>query len=173
MSKFTFVVPILLALAGTAQAAPSPTVCFTPGADCQGLIVGEIGKARSEVLVQAYSFTSAPIAEALVAAKRRGVGVRVILDRSQRTEKYSGADYLANNGVPVQIDEEHAIAHNKLMIIDRITVVGGSFNYTKSAQERNAENVTVFSDSDFATKFVKNWVQHAEHSVPYVGRGSR
>jgi phosphatidylserine/phosphatidylglycerophosphate/cardiolipin synthase-like enzyme len=54
----------------------------------------------------------------------------VILDKSQWTEKYSGATYLANHKIPVLIDDKHAIAHNKVMIIDDNTVITGSFNFT-------------------------------------------
>ncbi|PZP11759.1 MAG: phospholipase D family protein, partial [Sphingomonas hengshuiensis] len=100
-----------------AETATVETVCFTPGGDCTQVIVDQLAAAKREVLVQAYSFTSPPIAQALVSAKRRGVDVRVILDKSQRTEKYSGADFLAHGGVPVLIDAKHAIAHNKVMVI--------------------------------------------------------
>jgi len=62
--------------------------------------------AQAGVLVQAYSFTSAPIAEALVKAHRRGVRVQVLLDKSQRTEKYSSADFLANAGISTKIPAE-------------------------------------------------------------------
>ena len=58
-----------------------------------------------------YSFTSAPIAKALVDAKKRGVDTEVILDKSQRTEKYSSADFVAHEGIPTFIDAAHAIAH--------------------------------------------------------------
>ena len=68
--------------------------------------------------MQAYSFTSAPIAKALVDAKRRGLDVAIILDKSQRTEKYSSADFLAHADIPTFIDAAHAIAHNKVMVID-------------------------------------------------------
>jgi phosphatidylserine/phosphatidylglycerophosphate/cardiolipin synthase-like enzyme len=88
-----------------------------------------------------YSFTSPAIAKALADAKARGVNVEVILDKSQWTEKYSGATYLANHKIPVLIDDKHAIAHNKVMIIDGNTVITGSFNFTKAAEEKNAENV--------------------------------
>src|SRR5215475_14190405 len=90
-----------------------------------------------------YSFTSAPIAKALLDAHKRGVQVQVILDKSQRTEKYSSADFLANQGVPTMIDAEHAIAHNKVMIIDGKTVLTGSFTFTKAAQTQNAENLLI------------------------------
>jgi len=65
--------------------------------------------------VQAYSFTSAPIAKALLDAHKRGVKVQVILDKSQRTEKYSSADFVANEGMPTRIDANHAISHNELV----------------------------------------------------------
>jgi phosphatidylserine/phosphatidylglycerophosphate/cardiolipin synthase-like enzyme len=84
---------------------------------------------------------TAPIAKALLDAHKRGVQVQVILDKSQRTEKYSSADFLANQGVPTLIDANHAIAHNKVIVIDGEIVLTGSFNFTKAAQEKNAENV--------------------------------
>ena len=65
-----------------------------------------------------FSFTSAPIAKALVDAHKRGVEVQVILDKSQRTEKYSSADFVQHAGIPIWIDAKHAIAHNKIMVID-------------------------------------------------------
>jgi phosphatidylserine/phosphatidylglycerophosphate/cardiolipin synthase-like enzyme len=90
-----------------------------------------LNKAKSTILVQAYSFTSAPIVKALLNAHKRGVKVEVILDKSQKTQKYSSATFLYNQGIPVKIDAQHAIAHNKVMIIDGETVITGSFNFTK------------------------------------------
>jgi phosphatidylserine/phosphatidylglycerophosphate/cardiolipin synthase-like enzyme len=74
--------------------------------------------------------------------------VQVILDKSQRTEKYSSADFLANQRVPTLIDANHAISHNKVMVLDGETVITGSFNFTKAAQEKNAENVRRISDGE-------------------------
>jgi phosphatidylserine/phosphatidylglycerophosphate/cardiolipin synthase-like enzyme len=123
--------------------------------------------------LQAYSFTSAPIAKALLDAHTRGVQVQVILDKSQRSEKYSSADFLANQGVPVVIDANHAISHNKVMVIDSETVLTGSFNFTKAAQEKNAENLLIIRDSALASQYAQNWEMHRQHSQPYVGRGVR
>jgi phosphatidylserine/phosphatidylglycerophosphate/cardiolipin synthase-like enzyme len=148
-------------------------ICFTPGGSCTDLIVKALGEARSSILVQAYSFTSAPIAKALLDAHKRGLRVEVILDKSQRTEKYSSADFLANQGVPTTIDAEHAIAHNKIIIIDGEVVITGSFNFTKAAQEKNAENLLIIHDKALAAQYTKNWQMHAQHSQPYVGRGVR
>lgn len=170
MSRGLAIVMFIMGWGASAIAGPIET-CFTPGEDCAALIISKIDAAKKAVRVQAYSFTSAPIAKALIDAKKRGVDVRALLDKSQRTEKYSGADTLANSGVPVAIDAAHAIAHNKIMIIDQATVVTGSFNFTKSAQERNAENVVILQDADVVKRYARNWDLHAQHSDPYQGKG--
>jgi phosphatidylserine/phosphatidylglycerophosphate/cardiolipin synthase-like enzyme len=129
---------------------------------------GNLNHARTNVFVEAYSFTSAPIAKALVDAHRRGVKVEVILDKSQRTEKYSEADFLQHEGIPTYIDAKHAIAHNKIMIIDSQTVLTGSFNFTTAAEEHNAENLLVISDPALAQKYLANWNTHFSHSEIYT-----
>lgn len=142
----------------------SVSVAFSPGGGCTDLIVANIVRATQSIYVQAYSFTSAPIAKALVDAHKRGVRVEVILDKSQKTEKYSSADFLVHSGVSTYIDSKHAIAHNKIIIIDALTVITGSFNFTKSAEEKNAENVLVLVDSALAARYLDNWQAHCGHS---------
>ena len=153
-----------------ASTVPSVQVHFSPKGGCTDTVVDQLGAAKKTVLVQAYSFTSAPIAKALVEAQRRGVEVQVILDRSQETEKYSSADFLLHAGVPVRIDAQHAIAHNKIMILDGQVVITGSFNFTKQAEEHNAENLLVIRDPSLAGQYTDNWHAHAEHSQPYSGK---
>ena len=107
------------------QPAPQIAVYFSPNGGCTDAVVKELDAAKESVLVQAYSFTSAPIAKALMEAHKRGVKVQVILDKSQRTEKYSSATFFQNVGIPTFIDDKHAIAHNKVMVIDgRIVITG-------------------------------------------------
>lgn len=152
-----------------AEADPHVAVYFSPGTSCTDAIVREIAAARSTIHLQAYSFTSEPIARALVDAEKRGVKVVAILDASNRTKNYSAADFLAHEGIETYIDSQHAIAHNKIIIIDGATVITGSFNFTKSADQKNAENLLVIPDSELAAKYEVNWEQfgHAEY---YVGR---
>ena len=132
-------------------------IYFSPHGGCTEAVVDALNRATNSVLVQAYSFTSAPIAKAVVDAHRRHLRVAVILDKSQRTERYSSADFLRN-------DSRHAIAHNKVMIIDGATVLTGSFNFTKAAEENNAENLLVIRDSELAAKYTANWKEHLVHS---------
>jgi phosphatidylserine/phosphatidylglycerophosphate/cardiolipin synthase-like enzyme len=72
---------------------------------------------------------------------------RLRVDKSQRTEKYSSADFVAHAGIPTYIDAKHAIAHNKIMVIDGYEILTGSFNFTKAAEENNAENLLVILDA--------------------------
>jgi phosphatidylserine/phosphatidylglycerophosphate/cardiolipin synthase-like enzyme len=160
---------LLLCLVRPAHAQPIE-VYFSPKGGCTEAVVRELDAAKSSVLVQAYSFTSAPIAKALVDAHRRGVKVQAVLDKSQRTEKYSSATFLVNMGIPTLIDAQHAIAHNKIMIVDGTTVITGSFNFTKNAEENNAENLLVIRSPELAAKYTANWKDHAGHSEPYEAK---
>lgn len=151
--------------------APRATyrLCFVPdGASCEKLLVETIGATRQSLRIQAYSFTSAPIAQAVKQAKERGVDVQVIVDQSQVGEKYTSATFLKNAGVPVVIDDKPAIAHNKVMIFDGRAVFTGSYNFTKSAETRNAENgLLIRDDAALVKAYLDNWnTRHAE-SVPY------
>lgn len=145
-------------------------VYFSPNGGCTEAIVREIDGAKTDIYVEAYSFTSTPIAKALLSAFKRGVKMEAILDKSQRTARYSSATFLANVRIPTFIDAAHAIAHNKIMIIDGITVITGSFNFTKAAEERNAENLLVIRSKDLAKLYMDNWMKHREHSEPYQAR---
>jgi phosphatidylserine/phosphatidylglycerophosphate/cardiolipin synthase-like enzyme len=142
-------------------------VYFSPDGGCTSAIKKALGQARQEILVQAYSFTSAPIAKALLEAHKRGVNVQVILDKSQRSHKYSSATFLKNSHIPTYIDSKHAIAHNKIMIIDREIVITGSFNFTKAAEEKNAENLLIIRDKALAKVYIENWETHKGHSERY------
>jgi len=145
------------------------TLCFVPdGPSCQDMIIDAINKTRSKLLIQAYSFTSAPIAKAVTEAHQRGVDVRVIVDKSQVSERYTSATFLKHAGIPVVIDKRPAIAHNKVMVFDDQAVFTGSFNFTKSAQERNAENgMLIRGDKTVVKAYSDNWHTRFEQSTAY------
>ena len=105
-----------------------------------------VHEAKKQVLVEAYSFTSEPIAVALIDAEKRGVDVEVILDKSQEQARGTEADLISQSGIPTYIDSAYRIAHDKVMIIDGTRVITGSFNFTKSAEDFNAENLIVISN---------------------------
>src|SRR5712692_6000388 len=123
--------------------APSVAAFHSPKGGCTDAAVWEIRRARKEVLVQAYYFTSKPIADALIEAKGRGVHIEIILARSNEQEMYTELSHLIDHGLAPHIDAQHAIAHNKIMIIDRRVLITGSFNFTHQAEVENDENMNI------------------------------
>lgn len=151
-------------------------VYFTPWDDAEGAIMRAIRAAKVQVLVQAYAFTSGPIAGELIDAKKRGVDVRVTADQEQ-TERIASSRVvdLARAGIPVWIETRYQAAHNKTMVIDAGSaspvVITGSYNWTVAAQRRNAENVLILSGAaDLAQAYKANWERHRADASRYTPR---
>jgi phosphatidylserine/phosphatidylglycerophosphate/cardiolipin synthase-like enzyme len=152
-------------LAQRLRPLPSHEVFFSPKGGCTEAVVAEIKHARHEVLVLAYSVTSQDIAKALVEAKLRGIHVEVVLDHSNETEQHTDLHFFLQEGLKPLIDPHHAIAHNKVMVIDSRTVVTGSFNFTEHAEHSNAENLLVLRNyTDLARAYRQNFLAHKEHA---------
>lgn len=163
-----------------AYAAPPPIpaqgslqAAFTPWDNVEELVAEVISGARRQVLVQAYLLTSKTIATTLVAAHRRGVDVRVLLDAEQLTKAASSmAPELDAAGIPVWLETRYQNAHNKIIVIDAgmpdATVVTGSFNFTWTAQHKNAENILIArSNPTLAARYAANWERHRQDAIPY------
>ena len=161
---------LLPSLPAAARPVELTAVCFVPGEDCTGLIIQAISTATQSIRVQAYEFTSHPIAEALIAARQRGVDVQIILDARESVKKYSAAPLVADAGIKTLVDHIPGIAHNKIIIIDGTKVLTGSFNYTASAQQRNVENVLEIDDLHLAADYTENWNSRLSHSTTYIQR---
>lgn len=133
-------------------------VGFSPGRTAKQIVLLAIEEAKTSIDIAAYSFTSKPIALALVDAQNRGVNVRVVADKKSNGGKYTAVTYLANHSVPVRLNDKYAIMHNKFMIVDGRSVETGSFNYTQSAASRNAENVIYLRNRpDIAEKYTQEF----------------
>lgn len=156
----------LLFFSQVAISTPSDVnICFTPGQRCDIRIINAIDHAQRTIYVQAYQLTSWPIRDALVDAKARGVKIEIILDKSQNKGKYPASIFFRNMQIQVWIDKKVAIAHNKVMIIDDELVITGSYNYSKSAQERNAENVVFIKSKDIANEYLLNFNNRLNKSI--------
>ncbi len=156
-----------------ARAAEPVTICFSPpapgGCDPTATIVHAVDGARRTIRIQMYAFTARPIMRALLRARRRGVDVRVIVDRSQFDEdRYETAAVgrLAAAGISVRVDTVPGLMHDKVMIVDGREVLTGSFNYTWSAEHKNAENLLVLRDARLAGAYRRNWAVAAHRSLP-------
>jgi phospholipase D len=142
--------------------------CFTPSPEgCLTLILDNIEKAENSIYVQAYSFTEQAIAKALIKAHQRGITVQIILDKSQLTGKGSQLEHCYHKGIPIYIDKISGIAHNKVMIIDERFTITGSYNFTRAAEKRNAENLLVIDSVEIAAQYLKNWYARWNYSYIY------
>lgn len=154
-----------------AHARQYTQTAFAPSPEATDLIVRTIESAKTSVNVAAYYFTSEPIADALVKTHKRGVEVKVLLDRSQEKRQYAAIEELREAGIPVRINRHYAIMHNKYIVVDSKTVKTGSFNYTASAEKRNAENVIVIRNNPtLAAKYLRNWKKLWDEGEEYNGQ---
>lgn len=135
-------------------------VGFSPNGNSLNLVLKGINSAKKSIHVAAYSFTSKPIAQALVAANKRGVDVKVIADQKSNSGKYSATNYLANNNIQVKLDGNYPIFHHKFMVIDGVNLETGSFNYSAAAANSNAENVLLlWNVPSIAKTYDNQWNQ--------------
>lgn len=146
---------------------------FAPWDDIEALITEKLHDARREILVQAYLLTNKKIAIALIAARQRGVRVQVLVDAEQAKSKaLSEIQVLSAAGIPVWLETRYQNAHNKIIIIDvtspDATVITGSFNFTWTAQHKNAENMLIVRKNPaLAARYAENWERHRRDATAY------
>ncbi len=132
-------------------------VYFSPHGGCQEKIIEKINQAESQIEIAMFSFTSKPIAEALVKAHQRDVKIKILLDRQQASNRYSQDEFLIKNGMEVILDNQTGLMHNKICIIDDKTLLNGSFNWTGSAEKENQENMMIFTEPEIIGVFQKRF----------------
>ncbi len=147
-------------------------IAFSPADDPEALLLRVIGEARESIRVQAYVFTSRAIAGGLIAAHGRGVKVEVLADAemNRRGGRNAAIPALLEAKIPVAFETRYAAAHNKVLIVDpaspQCTVVTGSYNFTWSARNRNAENVLVLRENcALVQAYLENWLRHRTDAV--------
>ena len=128
-------------------------VLFSPNGECQQAIVDEINAASSRIDIAMYNLTSREIAQALIAAKERGVAIRIFLDQEEANSKYSKGRYLAQNGLSIRCYQGEGLMHNKFAVIDNRVLITGSFNWTPTAERKNQENLLIMTDKDLIKQF--------------------
>jgi phosphatidylserine/phosphatidylglycerophosphate/cardiolipin synthase-like enzyme len=169
---FTVAACLVAAPARSSELPPSPAAvssCVVPGCDATAFIIAAIDGAQAEIRGQAYGFTSAPIAAALVRARERGIDVEMLLDKTSPCGRKEVVDTLVAAGIPVAIDHAPRIAHNKVLVIDRNRVIEGSFNFTAGAMH-NAENTNLVSGPGIAGYYRAYWDGRRAASEPYGER---
>ncbi|ADU27981.1 phospholipase D-like domain-containing protein [Ethanoligenens harbinense] len=133
------------------------------GQDAEGQLISRLSAAQKTLDVAIYEFTDTKIADAIAAAKKRGVTVRLISDRecSGEAAQKKALNIVKAAGIPIRINSHPGIMHLKVSIIDDSVTTTGSFNYTKGAQNENDENLVVLNNSQisqqYETQFNRMW----------------
>lgn len=139
---------------------------FTHRGDCTETIVRAIRRARREILMQAQSFTCPVIAEALADARKRGVFVSILLDRSNEKQTYSELADLPQKGLLPLVSSQHLRLHDQVLIIDRDTVITGSFPFAPHNGKEHAANVLVLHGQDeLAAEYRRNFLKQQANCV--------
>ena len=148
----------------------SITVLFSPEDDCIGAIVEELNAATRSIHVRAYVLTSDAIGDALVAAKQRGLEVRVISERKLPRRDGGVLERLVRSKVAVRVDALPSDAHNEIIIIDRSAVITGSVRSSGLGLARSTDNLLIIKDyPEVARRFNQNWARHLKPSLPPYG----
>ncbi|KAF6672774.1 phospholipase D family protein [Pantoea sp. EKM21T] len=163
---FLFVLPFF------SQADSEISVGFSPEGTAQALILSFIHSVAGSADVAAYDFTSVPIAESLSQLARSGVPVRIVADEKKSHDRWSLVNKLACSGVQVRTDAQYSIMHNKFIVTGNNGVQTGSFNYTSSAEKRNAENALVIRDNpklvqQYQNEFNRLWTESSPVQCNY------
>lgn len=154
----------------TAPAAGQIETAFSPDGGGEQLVLKTINSARQSLRLAAYSFTSPAVVRALIAAHRRGVDVRVVVDEKGNKSKSGTAalNLLVNAGIRARTNGNYAIHHDKYIIVDDLHVQTGSFNYSQAAAKSNSENVlVVWHNLQLAASYRRHWQSRFDQGTDY------
>ena len=128
----------------------------------EGRLVEKINAAKTSIHIASFEFDLTPVAEALIAAKQRGVAVRWVTDDESGLEADEEPDHgqfamLQNAGIEVRSDDRSALMHNKFWIFDGQTVWTGSTNITENSIFKQDNNVIVIQSPELAAIYEREF----------------
>ena len=139
-------------------------IYFPPYEGAEKPIIQAYDKAEKYIHLAIYGFTKEDITEALVRAHKRGVEVKVLMDKSQAKDSHAQDKALEAAGVTVRRSTRQGMMHNKFCVIDGIIIYTGSYNHTAGGTKKNDENYIIIKDKETASKyehqFQRLWEKH-------------
>jgi phosphatidylserine/phosphatidylglycerophosphate/cardiolipin synthase-like enzyme len=128
---------------------------FSPGEGPLRAIVQLIEEARGSIDVCVFTVTDDRLSRALLQAHQRGIRVRMVSDDEKALDAGSDMERLRDAGIPVRLDRAPAHMHHKFAVFDRMRLLTGSYNWTRSAADVNHENVLVSDDPRLVQPFCR------------------
>ena len=139
---------------------------FSPGDACLDQIIEQVASARRTIDICVFTITDNRISDRLVRAHDRGIRTRVITDNDKAHDQGSDIARLRTVGIPVRVDQTEFHMHHKFAIFDGKTTMTGSYNWTRSAAERNEENLVVSTNLELTRQFAKAFEELWEQLQP-------
>jgi len=140
---------------------------FSPGETCRNSIIKQISTARKDLLVCVFTISDDLITESLIAAHHNGVAIRLITDNDKSFDKGSDIEQLAREGISLRMDTSPNHMHHKFMVVDRHSVLTGSYNWTRGAARFNHENIIVTKDPTTVRAFTHEFDRLWPTMAPY------
>jgi phosphatidylserine/phosphatidylglycerophosphate/cardiolipin synthase-like enzyme len=136
---------------------------FSPGDDCRRKLLDLCIGARQTLDISVFTISDNRLTDAIIAAHRRGIRVRIISDNDKAQDEGSDLDLLIAQGIDVRTDNAPHHMHHKFALIDGHTLVNGSFNWTRSASDYNQENILVTNEpllvAAYTEEFESLWLK--------------
>jgi phosphatidylserine/phosphatidylglycerophosphate/cardiolipin synthase-like enzyme len=129
-------------------------VIFSPDDGVLAQLLALVQAAARSVRFMAFSFTSPDLAQALLERSQAGLEVRGVFDAQQARGQGSAYPELRAAGLEVRLDSSAGNMHHKVIVIDEAIVVTGSYNFSRSAEERNDENVVIVFSPELAGEYL-------------------
>ena len=139
---------------------------FSPDDNVAARVLRSLDRAERQIEIMAFVFTSDPLAEAILAAHRRGVQVRGVFEAARIGDLGSDVERLRAAGLPIRLDTNPNTMHHKAILIDGRLVITGSYNFTRSAEERNDENLLIIDSESINRTYLDQFEALYQAAVP-------
>ena len=141
-------------------------IYFSPDDGVAARLFDIMRNATSSIEFLAFNFTSDLLAEVMIARAQAGVVVRGVMERGQASNPGSEYERLRNAGLDVRLDGNPGNMHHKVIIVDGVLVITGSYNFSHAAEESNDENVLILYDVDVGTEYLLEFKRVFEAATP-------
>jgi cardiolipin hydrolase len=132
-------------------------VYFSPGETCRKAIIDQINKALANIDICVFTISDDLITNAIISAHNRGISIRILTDNDKTFDRGSDIAQLARTGIIIKMDNTPDHMHHKFMIVDKLRIVTGSYNWTISAARVNHENIVLTNDEDIVSAFLQEF----------------
>lgn len=130
---------------------------FAPEDHVERAVVSHLRETQKTIDFMAFSFTSVPIARAMAEELSEGTRVRGLIERRNAGGSHCRDDFLRQRGAEIHLDANPDTMHHKVIVVDELLVMTGSYNFSANAEKRNDENLLVLHNPEIAHRFVEEF----------------